>query len=156
MDSAVISLVATAPALHPHTSRAAFIRHAVEMLIAMILGMMLFGGLISLVLAVLGHSNLTHYAALRALVMATNMTIGMSLWMRYRGHNWARISEMGASMYVPFLVLLIPFWTGLITGGGLLGGGHLLMLPAMLGVMLYRRTEYSRPHGDHGMAASQS
>ncbi|MHC8503747.1 hypothetical protein ACVGVP_09520 [Pseudonocardia artemisiae] len=40
--------------------------------------------------------------------MATNMTIGMSLWMRYRGHGWRSITEMGASMYIPFIVLFVP------------------------------------------------
>jgi len=57
-------------------------------------------------------------------------------------------------MYVPFLVLLAPFWTGLVSAGVLLGGGHLLMLPAMLGVMLYRRDEYSQDHRQHSTMAA--
>jgi hypothetical protein len=55
--------------------------------------------------------------------MATNMTIAMSAWMRYRGHRWAATAEMAAAMYLPFIVLLFPLWldyTGTI--GGILPG----------------------------------
>jgi hypothetical protein len=127
----------------------AFIRHSFEMLIAMLVGMAVLGGLVSLLFALLGHGNLFHYAALRALLMATYMTVGMSVWMRYRGHEWTRIREMGTAMFAPFLILLLPFWSGAISGGLLLVGGHLLMLPAMLGAMLLHRDEYSVDHRHH-------
>ncbi len=134
----------------PHGgSNGRFIRHFLEMIAAMIVGMVVLGGLVSGIFALLGHSNLVHYAALRAILMATNMTVGMSLWMRYRGHNWPRIQEMAGAMFAPFILLLVPFWAGLISGGALLAGGHLLMLPSMLGVMLLRRDEYSQDHGQH-------
>ncbi len=45
-------------------------------------------------------------------------------------------------MYAPFLVLLVPYAFGAISGGTLMMGGHLLMLPAMLGVMLWRHRDY--------------
>jgi hypothetical protein len=54
--------------------------------------------------------------------------------------------EMDAAMYLPFVVLLVPFWTGAISGTTLSVAGHLLMLPAMLAVMLRRRAEYSAHH----------
>jgi flagellar biosynthetic protein FliP len=50
---------------------------------------------------------------------------------------------------VPFLALLGPFWADLIDGGTLLAGGHVLMLPAMLGAMLLRRDHYSMDHSEH-------
>jgi len=130
-------------------SNGRFIRHFLEMLAAMIVGMAVFGGIVSGVFALLGHSNLLHYAALRALLMATYMTVGMLLWMRHRGHNWFRIREMAGAMFAPFILLLIPFWAGLISSGGLLAGGHLSMLPFMLGVMLRNREEYSQDHRQH-------
>ena len=49
--------------------------------------------------------------------MATNMAVGMGAWMRFRGHSWRGIAEMSASMYVPFAVLLVPFWAGAIGAG---------------------------------------
>ena len=134
----------------PHTSsNGHFIRHFLEMIAAMIVGMIVLGGVVSGVLALLGHSNLLHYAALRALLMATYMTVGMSLWMRHRGHGWPRISEMAGAMVGPFVSLLVPFWVGFISSGGLLAGGHISMLPFMLSVMLLRRDEYSQDHGQH-------
>jgi hypothetical protein len=45
-------------------------------------------------------------------------------------------------MYLPFLVLLVPFAAGAITGGTLMTAGHVLMLPAMAAAMAYRRHEY--------------
>jgi hypothetical protein len=126
-----------------------FLRHLFEMLVAMVVGMVVLGALVSAAFALLGHANLFHYAALRALVMASNMTVGMSVWMRYRGHNWPRVTEMAGAMFAPFLVLLVPFWTAVISGGVLLVGGHLLMLPCMVGVMLYRHEEYSQDHRRH-------
>ena len=52
----------------------------------------------------------------QVLVMATNMAIGMGAWMRFRRHSWLAIAEMSAAMYLPFLVLLVPFWAGAISG----------------------------------------
>ena len=46
-------------------------------------------------------------------------------------------------MYVPFGILLVPFWAGLISEAALMTWGHLLMLPAMALVMLARPHEYT-------------
>jgi len=86
---------------------------------------------------------------LHALVMATNMTIGMAAWMTIRRHSWPSIAEMSAAMYGPFIILFLPYWAGLISAGGLFTLGHLLMLPVMLLAMLRRRTEYTAAHTAH-------
>lgn len=132
-----------------HTSWHYFVRHFLEMVVAMIAGMAILGGALSLGFAVLGHANPVHYAGLRALVMTINMTIGMSLWMRYRHHTWTSISEMAGAMFVPFAVLIGPYGAGLLSGGALLGVMHVLMLPCMFAVMLRRRYEYSQDHRRH-------
>jgi flagellar biosynthetic protein FliP len=75
--------------------------------------------------------------------MATNMTVGMALWMWIRRHSWPRIAEMSAAMVLPFAVLLVPFWLGTISGMTLMMAGHVLMVPLMLAAMLWRRAEYS-------------
>ncbi|HEV8567746.1 MAG TPA: hypothetical protein VGQ92_11760 [Actinoplanes sp.] len=49
---------------------------------------------------------------------------------------------MSAAMYLPFLVLLIPYWLGVISAGTVMTAGHLLMLPAMFAAMLWRRSDY--------------
>jgi flagellar biosynthetic protein FliP len=87
---------------------------------------------------------------LAAFAMAFNMTVPMVLWMRYRGHSWERGVEMAAAMNVPVLPLLVLYWFGAIPSEGVLGLQMMLMLPAMLGVMLFRKEEYSAPHTAHG------
>src|SRR3954453_9459402 len=119
-----------------------FVLHYVEMVVAMAIGMVALQPLWSLGLGAVGQSGLLHRPEPMAMVMATNMTVAMSAWMRYRGHGRASIAEMGAAMYLPFLVLFVPLWAGLLSSGGLMLWGHLLMLPAMLAAMLLRRDEY--------------
>jgi hypothetical protein len=100
------------PAVRP------LVRHGAEMLAAMLVGMALLGPLWT-----------PERADLAALWMAASMSVPMALWMRYRGHG--RIFEMCAAMFVPYLVLLVPYWLGVLDGSAVEMGGHLLMLPAM-------------------------
>lgn len=133
----------------PGTDRAErrrFVRHFIEMVVAMFVGMAVLGGLVSLFCAVTGHEDLFEHAGASAPIMATNMTVGMAAWMRYRGHAWARIAEMAAAMYVPLVALIVPFWFGVLSGGALLGGMHVLMFPAMWLVMARRPGEYMHAH----------
>lgn len=129
-----------------------FVRHYVEMVVAMIVGMAALEPLWTLVLPPLGASVVLERPDLHALLMATDMTVGMSLWMWYRGHGWIPVGEMAAAMYLPFIVLFVPFWTGVISADSLFIAGHLLMLPAMLLAMLRRPHEYSR-HDHRGSRA---
>jgi len=119
------------------------------MVAAMIVGMAVLAPVWVGIFALLGHTSLLEHADLHALVMATDMTIGMSLWMRHRGHGWTSIGEMAAAMYLPFLVLFVPYWAGVVSAGTMLTGGHVLMVPCMVGVMLRRRDEYSQHHSQH-------
>ena len=41
----------------------------------------------------------------------------------------------------PLAVLLVPFWTGVISGGAFMVVGHVLILPAMAAAMLLRRDD---------------
>jgi hypothetical protein len=131
------------------TSWRRFVRHFFEMVAAMIVGMAVLAPVWVLVFTLLRCSSLLQHADVHALVMATDMTIGMSLWMRFLGHGWASIAEMAAAMFLPFLALFGPYWAGLISSGTMLLTGHVLMLPCMLVVMLRRREEYSRDHRRH-------
>ena len=115
-----------------------FVRHYLEMVVAMLAGMFVLGSLESLL-----WPALTARADVGVLVMATNMSIGMAAWMRFRGHSWRGIAEMSAAMYLPFAVLLVPFWAGGIGEHALMTWGHVLMLPAMAAVMLLRPAEYA-------------
>ena len=120
-----------------HSRRRHFVRHYLEMVVAMLVGMAVLGSLHSLV-----WPSLTARADVAVLVMATDMAIGMGAWMRFRGHSWRGVAEMSASMYAPFAVLLVPYWTGTLGGHDLMMWGHVLMLPAMALVMYLRPTGY--------------
>jgi flagellar biosynthetic protein FliP len=115
-----------------------FTLHFLEMVVAMVVGMVVLGPIWSFT-----WPGLSDVMTAQVLVMATNMSLGMALWMRIRRHGWASIVEMSAAMYVPFLVLLPFHWAGVLAGMTLMGAGHVLMLPAMLIAMLRRRHEYS-------------
>jgi len=123
----------------PRASRVRhFVRHYAEMVVAMLVGMLVLGALHDLV-----WPGLTARADVGVLVMATDMALGMGAWMRFRGHSWRGVGEMTAAMYVPFLVLLVPFWAGALGEHALMAWGHVLMLAAMAAVMLLRPAEYA-------------
>ncbi|GAA4447281.1 hypothetical protein [Phytohabitans houttuyneae] len=128
-----------------------FLWHYVEMIIAMVVGMLVLGlaraGLLGLLDVELSSQTQPETAAL---LMAFDMSVGMVVWMRYRGHGWAGTMEMVAVMFAP-VVLLAPFTlTGLMSGHALMMVMHIAMLPLMLAVMLRRRDEYTHGHKDHG------
>ena len=136
------------------TERRNLVRHFFEMVGAMLVGMAVLGMVVRGVSTALGHSDyLLDHAGLRAPVMAANMTIGMSVWMRHRGHHWGAIAEMGAAMFVPLVVLIGPFWAGVLSDGALLGWMHVLMLQAMVIATHHRRDEYAQDH-DHNVEAA--
>jgi len=120
-----------------------FVLHFLEMVVAMAVGMVALHPVWTLVLDATGATGLMHDPYTGALIMATDMTVAMSAWMRFRGHRWRPIAEMGAAMYLPFLVLFPPMWAGLISSGGMLLWGHVLMLFAMAGAMALRPHEYA-------------
>jgi uncharacterized protein YceK len=131
------------------TSWRRFVRHLVEMVAAMIVGMVVLAPVWVGVFALLGCSSLLEHADVHAMAMATDMSAGMALWMRHRHHGWASIGEMVAAMYLPFLLLFVPYWLGLVSAGTMLTAGHALMVPCMIAVMLRRREEYTRDHHRH-------
>ena len=114
-----------------------FALHGVEMVIAMLVGMVVLGAVWSW-----AWPGLSENTTAQALVMATDMSIGMAVWMRIRGHGVPAIAEMSAAMYLSFLVLLPFHWAGVLSAMALMTVGHVLMLPAMLIAILRRRHEY--------------
>jgi hypothetical protein len=127
-------------------SKRAFARHFGEMVLAMVLGMVVLGGLAELLLAAAGSSMSDLSAVAHVTLMAFNMTVPMVLWMSYRGHAVARNVEMALSMIVPSVAAAGLAWTGVLGSAAALGVQHAVMIPAMLGVMLWRYAEYSHPH----------
>ena len=117
-----------------------FIRHYVEMVIAMLAGMAVLG----MPLAAL-HTDSTE---LELLGMAFSMTVPMVAWMRYRGHGWAPAADMTASMFLPSFAAIALLWAGLVESSDtLMLIQHVAMFPAMLVAMLLRLDEYTGQPG---------
>ena len=128
-----------------HTPTAHFIRHYIEMVVAMLLGMAVLGlpGFAALEAAGVD----TEAAGVLLFGMAITMTVPMVAWMRHRGHRWRPCWEMTASMIVPTIGALALYEAGVLGGAhAAMGIQHVVMFPAMLGVMLLRREEYAT-HG---------
>jgi hypothetical protein len=124
------------------------LRHYLEMVAAMLAGMVVLGGTVRGVLALAGLRYPNAFPELVALEMAGTMSAGMVAWMRHRRHRWATTLEMTAAMVTPAVVLVPLSWLGIIAGQALLVLEHLAMFPLMFLVMLRRRAEYGGPsHG---------
>jgi hypothetical protein len=123
--------------------RRRFLRHYAEMVAAMFVGMAVLGGVVRVAVALTGLTySTTDQPTLTALEMAFDMSVGMAVWMRYRGHGWASTLEMTGAMIAPVAALLPLLWLGLIDGDALMLVEHVVMLPLMYVVMLRRREEY--------------
>jgi peptidoglycan/LPS O-acetylase OafA/YrhL len=83
------------------------------------------------------------YPEVNALAMTVAMTAPMVTWMRIRKHAWRLSAEMAGAMLVPVAVLIALCSFGVLPRAVVLPGTHLLMLPAMLGAMLYRWRAYT-------------
>jgi hypothetical protein len=128
-----------------------FALHYIEMVVAMVLGMVVLGMAVEAVVDIHGTGPML-------IEMGATMTIPMVAWMRVRGHAWRPCLEMAASMVLPTLGALALLGTGLVEGTGpLMVIEHAAMLPSMLVAMLLRRDEYTRDHRAHrAMAAAPS
>ena len=122
--------------------RRRFLRHYLEMVAAMLVGMMVVGAAVRGILALAGQGFPTRHPEVVALEMAFDMSVGMVAWMRYRGHGWAGTLEMVGAMFAPVVGLFPLLWLGLINGEALLVLEHLAMFLLMFLVMLRRRDEY--------------
>jgi hypothetical protein len=124
-----------------------FIRHYVEMVVAMFAGMFVLGGAAVVILGLDTGSLYEDAPAIGLTGMALTMTIPMVAWMRHRGHGWPASWEMTASMFVPTFLAIALLWTGALESGHTaMGIQHVIMFPAMLGVMFLRLDEYTGHH----------
>lgn len=121
-----------------------FLRHYLEMVAAMVVGMLVLGAAVRGVLALAGvEYTMARHPELMTLEMAFDMSAGMVVWMRHRGHGWPATLEMTGAMFAPALVLFPLLWLGVLGSDSLMTWEHVLMFPLMFVVMLRRRAEYS-------------
>jgi len=131
-----------------------FLQHLLEMSIAMVVGMFALGIPVQALFDAVGWSFMNDYTVPMTLVMATNMSIGMAIWMRIRGCGWPAILEMSLAMYIPFVAMYPFYWAGLVNEMAIMIVGHTLMVPAMVVAMLFRLDEYTGAHKHHDKADS--
>jgi hypothetical protein len=124
-------------------SKFVFARRFVEMLLVMFIGMGMLAGLAQLAFGVSGSSLSAHSGGLRVILMGLSMTAPMVAWMAYRGHTFARNAEMAASMVIPTLIAAVLAGAGALDSATALAVQHIAMIPAMLGLMLWRYDEYA-------------
>ncbi len=107
-------------------------RHYLEMVLAMLVGMLVLGTVRSMTGLTVPFAE---SPGVSYLLMATDMAIGMAVWMRLRRHPWPMTLEMCAAMYVP-LVLVPLVWTALMGPMTFMALAHVVMLVAMLLVVI--------------------
>ncbi len=127
-----------------------FIRHLLEMVLAMSLGMVVGGALALWAARIIGYSDpLRQIPEVSALVMAFNMAAPMAAWMRHRGMEWSPIAEMSGAMFVEVILLIGVIWIGILSKSSLVLWQHALMIPAMVVPMLYYRRDLYTGHVSH-------
>ena len=123
-----------------------FVRHYLEMVVAMGLGMGLLHPVWMLATAGSAEGGVLHSTELMLLVMGTSMALPMAALMRYRRHGWPATLRMSAVMYLGLALPLPALWVGALGAGGVMVVGHVLMLALMLVEMLRHGEEYAGRH----------
>jgi hypothetical protein len=126
-----------------------FTRHFLEMVLAMLAGMAVFGVAIWALGEPPGYSNLLVKYGL----MGASMAAPMVGWMRRRGHSWSDGREMTAAMLVPMIapVALVEMGVAVpgLSEGSLMMLSHVAMIGGMVALMVYRFERYAHRPGDH-------
>ena len=137
------------------THKGRFVRHYLEMVVAMFVSMGVLAAVTAGVEALTGL-ELPGSPEFAAFKMAFDMSVGMVIWMRYRGHGWPATLEMVGAMFAPAVLLAPLTLTGVIAGGVLMIATHVAMLPLMFVVMLRRRAEYGGAAHAHRLAGHRN
>ncbi|HEY8600535.1 MAG TPA: hypothetical protein VIL85_19015 [Thermomicrobiales bacterium] len=124
-----------------------FMRHLLEMVVAMLAGMATLGAGIGVLGEPPGYgSPLVEYG-----LMGVSMSVPMVAWMRYRGHSWWDGLEMTAAMFLPLLALIPLAALGLVQPNdhALMMLSHVAMIAGMVALMAYRWDRYAHGPCDH-------
>lgn len=114
------------------------LRHLVEMVGAMLVGMIPAAAVFSAVAGTSTDDALRRHPISFVGVMAFAMTIPMIAWMRHRGHGRRACTEMAATAVLPAIPLICLRAAGVI-GGPICGAYCALSILSMVGLVLYRR-----------------
>ncbi|MGW0801407.1 DJ-1/PfpI family protein [Nonomuraea sp. NPDC002799] len=115
-----------------------FLGRFLELMVAMFFGMLLLDPVWAALLPKVTRLDVS------ALIMAAQMYLVVAIWMGVRHYSRRAIAEMALAMISPFVVLLVPFWAGVLSGEAVMMAAHMIMLVGMVLAMLRRRAEYLR------------
>ena len=118
-----------------------FLRHLLEMGLAMMVGMMVSAAIFLTAVGMTAAEAMREHAVLFVILQALGMTAAMVAWMRHRRHTWRSSWEMAAAMVVPALPLVCLRLLDVISGP-ICGLYCLVTFVAMVALMLYRRSDY--------------
>ena len=135
---------------HPHVFRhpserhrlAPFWHHFWQMFGVMAIGMVASAGVYVTALGLTWDEAVRQHPAASLVIIAAGMSIPMAAWMLHRGMGWRNAAEMAGAMALPVVPFLCLVWTG-ATASAQCGAYCLAGIAAMLGLMLYRRDQYS-------------
>ena len=129
--------VASEPAHDGH----GFLRHLLEMGLAMIIGMMVSATIFLSAVGMTAAEPMREHAVLFVVLQAVGMTTTMVAWMRHRRNSWRSSSEMALVMVVPAVPLICLRLLDVVSGP-ICGLYCFATIVAMVAVMLYRRSDY--------------
>lgn len=127
-----------------------FIRHFLEMCLAMCIG-----GIPLIILFFVGAANigypglLEHSPELSVLVVGFILSLPMTAWMRYRDHEWQPTLEMASTTIVLAILLVGLGWFGILAKSNLFEWMTRLACPVMIIPMLFRLDIYAGHHAGH-------
>jgi uncharacterized membrane protein YhaH (DUF805 family) len=132
-----------------------FILHFLEMLLAMMAGMVVLYLLDVLTPDTASYSAAFEYGTiLFDFAMAVFMTVPMVAWMIVRGHDRRHVKDMVFGMNVPVAAIIVLRLLGAESGlPWLVDASHPAMFLGMLMAMLYRRDHYTGKAGHSAHAA---
>jgi hypothetical protein len=125
-----------------------FVRHLVEMMVAMWIGMPLGRGIFAAVYGSASNDAVRQHDIAWTLLMAVAMTVPMVAVMLYRGHSRRSAGEMAAAMIAPALPFVALKVGDVITApvaGPYMGAS----MVAMIALIVYRRREYRQAAAVH-------
>ena len=142
----------TARLAHIRTTQAGprfhFVRHLLEMMVAMWIGMPLGRVLFAAIYGSGSNEAVLRHDVAWTLVMALAMTVPMVAVMLYRGHSRRSAGEMAAAMIAPALPFL-GLEIGHLISGPIAGPYMCVSMLAMLALIVYRRREYKTAAAAH-------
>jgi hypothetical protein len=133
-----------------------FLWHLLQMVLAMAAGMAIYSALARVILTAEGYETMRiEQPVLWYFEMAPFMTVPMVVLMRLHGYRWQQCMEMSAAMLIPPAGLIALVQAGVtvylpwLSTQTLPASTHVGMILSMLGLMLYRRDEYSGERHSH-------